>query len=150
MIRSSKEQIKRIVKEEYIKLLEKRENKDLNETELQELGRLWKKYKGMRKYEDPGVHPSLGAKAQQKRKDSPHLYSSEPVVDPEYVGLADELEPEWDPLQTQQMSRTIDIDPGEKRPMAKKVGLAELEQTLDELEFDEFLMELELENFLNK
>lgn len=116
MIRTSKNTIRKIVEQEYIRMLA--ESKALSEEELQEL-ELFRRRKG-------GEMPP----AKPQRVD---VGSGVEVLDPEIADVEQELaraqwvtdEPEWDPSATQRMTRTVAIDPSEKRPYAKKAGLAE-------------------------
>lgn len=47
---------------------------------------------------------------------------------------------------TQPIQTTLDIQKGQKRPLAKKVGLAEMKSLEESLAVEEMLLELELEN----
>lgn len=127
MIRTSKNKLRTVIAGEYIRMLS--ESRNLSEEQIQELGKWWKQRQAKK---------GLGAQAQSpKRVD---VGGGAEVLDPEMADFeqqlggaswaSDDIESLYPPetpqsAKTQTQMRTMDINKGEKRPYAKKVGLAE-------------------------
>lgn len=129
MIKTSKNRLKTVIAGEYIRMLA--ESRNLSEQELQELGNWWKKRQEAKKGEMP---------AQQQKPGRVDVGDDVEVLEPEVSDFeqqlggaswaSDDIESLYPPerhraAKTQTQMRTMDIDKGEKRPYAKKVGLAE-------------------------
>lgn len=127
MIRTTKKELQETVCNEYVSMMV--ESNALSEEEIQELGRLMKQRGRMAPPPLPDRFKKQDPSAAKTRPDMPVQNDDLDAVSAELAGadwLSDE-EPGLGAGDTQTQMKTINIDPSEKRPYARKVGLKESE-----------------------
>ena len=117
MIRTSKKELKSIIRKQYLTMIAE----SLEKQELSELGPL-KKQRRLPVPPPPPEHAAGGAPEMETMGREMDLGA----LEDELAG-AEWMNADLVPSDTQTQMKTIDIDPGERRPLAKKFGLKESE-----------------------